>query len=144
MSQENVETVRRILAEWENGDFRATAMLLDSEITFETFMPDASENVVAHGTAEFEAFTRDWLAQWRNYRVVGERFREVGQDKVFASVRQVATGQHSGVEVESPGYSVWTLRAGKVIKLSLHYDRDKALEAAGLSEQDAHWRTSPS
>jgi ketosteroid isomerase-like protein len=138
MSQENVEIVRRVLAEWERGDFRAAAKLLDPEIAFETFMPDANEIVVAHGTAEFEAFTRDWLAQWRNYRMIGERFQEVGQDKVFASVRQVATGQHSGVEVESPGFSIWTLRAGKVIKLSLHYDRDMALEAVGLSEQDAH------
>ena len=134
MSQENVEIVRLILAEWERGDFRAPVKLLDPEMTFETFMPDAKEKVVAHGTAEFQAFTRDWLAQWRSYRIVGERFQAVGRDKVFASVRQVAIGQHSGVEVESPGFSLWTLRAGKVIKLSLHYDRDMALEAAGLEQ----------
>ena len=134
MSQENVEIVRLVLAEWERGDFRAPAKLLDPEIAFETFMPDANENVVAHGFAEFRAFTRDWLAQWRDYRIVAEEFQEVGQDKVFVSVRQVATGQHSGVEVQSPGFSVWTLRRGKVVKLSLHYDRDKALEAAGLKE----------
>jgi ketosteroid isomerase-like protein len=134
MSQENVEVVRLILAEWEQGNFGAGAKLLDSEITFETFMPDASENVVTRGSAQIEAFTRDWFAQWRDYRVVGQEFLEVGRDKVFVSVRQVAVGRHSGVEVESPGFSVWTLRRGKVVKLSLHYDRDKALEAAGLSE----------
>jgi ketosteroid isomerase-like protein len=134
MSQENVETVRLILTEWERGDFRAPAKLLDPEIAFETFMPDADENVVAHGSAEFQAFTRDWLAQWRDYRMVAEDFQEVGQDKVFVSVRQVAAGRQSGVEVESAGFSVWTLRHGKVIKLSLHYDKDKALEAAGLTE----------
>jgi ketosteroid isomerase-like protein len=134
MSQENVEIVRRILTEWEHGDFRAPAKLLDPEIAFETFMPDANENVVAHGSTEFQAFTRDWLAQWRDYRIVAEEFQEVGQDKVFVSVRQIAVGRHSGVEVESAGFSVWTLQHGKVINLSLHYDRDKALKAAGLKE----------
>jgi ketosteroid isomerase-like protein len=134
MSRENVEIVRLILGEWAQGDFGASAKLLDPDITFETFMPDANENVVAHGFVEIEAFTRDWLAQWRNYRVVGEDFQEVGPDKVFVSVRQIAIGAHSGVEVDSPGFSVWTLQCGKVVKLSLHYDRDEALEAVGLSE----------
>ncbi len=134
MSQENVEVVRNILREWAEGDFGASAKLLDSDITFETFMPDANENVVAHGFVEIEAFTREWLAQWRTYRIVGEEFRPVGPDKVFVSVRQIATGSHSGVEVDSPGFSVWTLHRGRVVKLTLHYDREEALEAAGLSE----------
>ena len=134
MSQENVEVVRLILAAWAEGDFRSEAERLDPEISFETFMPDADENVVAHGFGEFEAFTRDWLAQWRDYRIVGEEFREVDPDTVFVSVRQVAAGEQSGVAVESPGFSVWTLRWGKVVKLSLHYDRTEALEAAGVSE----------
>jgi hypothetical protein len=69
---------------------------------------------------------------------VADEIREATANKVFASVRQLAIGQHSGVAVESPGYSVWTLRDGKVSGLSLHYDRDTALEAVGLSEQDAH------
>jgi hypothetical protein len=33
-------------------------------------MPDAGENVPAQGLAQLEAFTRDWLAQWRDYRIV--------------------------------------------------------------------------
>jgi hypothetical protein len=134
MSQENVETVRLILGEWAQGDFGASAKLLDPEITFATFMPDANENVLAHGLVEVESFTRDWLAQWRNYRIVGESFQEVGPEKVFVSVRQLATGRHSGVEVDSPGFTVWTLQRGRVVKLSLHYDRTEALQAVGLSE----------
>jgi ketosteroid isomerase-like protein len=134
MSRDNVDIVRLILTEWERGNFSAGAKLFDPEVTFETFMPDATENVIARGSAEFAAFTRDWLSQWREYRIVGDEFQEVGRDKVFVAVRQLARGRHSGAEVESPGFSVWTLRGGKVVKLSLHYDRDKALEAAGLSE----------
>ena len=134
MSKENVEIVRRIYAEWERGNFAAAVEWFDPEITFETFMPDASENVIAHGLVEIDAFTRTWFSQWRNYRVLADEVREVGDDKVLVAGRQAATGRHSGAEVESPGFTVWTFRRGKVIKLLAHYDREKALEAAGLSE----------
>jgi ketosteroid isomerase-like protein len=133
MSQENVEIVRRILGGWALGDFAAWKALIDPGITFETFMPDASEDVVARGSAEFEAFTRDWLSQWRDYRIVAEEFQGIGPDRVFVPLTQIGSGRSSGVEVKSPGFSVWTLRLGKVVNLSLHYDRDKALEAVGLS-----------
>jgi ketosteroid isomerase-like protein len=133
MSQENVEMVRRIYAEFERGNFAAAVDLYDPEIRFETWMPDASENVSVHGVAELQNFMGGWLAQWRDYRVIGDEFREVGNDKVFVGGRQAATGHQSGAEVESPGFGVWTFRGGKVVELFLHYDRDRALEAAGLS-----------
>jgi ketosteroid isomerase-like protein len=133
MSEENVEIVRGILDSWAKGDFRTETQPFDPELSFETFMPDADGAVTAHGLREVEAFSRDWLAQWRLYRIIGEEFRDV-DDKVFVSVRQVAAGGQSGVEVESPGFTVWTLREGSVVRLSLHYDRPEALEAAGLSE----------
>ena len=49
MSREDVGIVRGIYAEWEQGNFQAALPLFDPEITFETFMPDTSENVVVHG-----------------------------------------------------------------------------------------------
>jgi ketosteroid isomerase-like protein len=134
MSRENVEIVRQILDAWERGDFRSQARKFDPDIAFETFMPDADENVKLRGLEALEGFTRDWLAQWRDYRIAVEDLREVGTDKVFASARQTATGEHSGAMVESPGFIVWTVESGMVIGLSLHYDRAAALRAAGLSE----------
>ena len=52
MSQENVEIVRAIYAEWERGNVEAALPVFDPAITFETFMPDASENVLLHGLDE--------------------------------------------------------------------------------------------
>jgi ketosteroid isomerase-like protein len=132
MSEENVEVVRGILDSWARGDFRAEKQPFDPELSFETFMPDADGVVTAHGLREVKAFSQDWLAQWRRYRIIGEEFRDV-DDKVFVSVRQVGAGGQSGVEVESAGFAIWTLREGRVVRLSLHYDRTEALEAAGLS-----------
>jgi ketosteroid isomerase-like protein len=134
MSRENVETVQVIYAEWQRGNFQAALPVFDSEITVETFMPDSNHTVVLHGLERLETFMRDWFSQWQTYRVTGDEFRAVGTDHVFVAGRQAGTGRRSGVQVDSPGFTVWTFRAGKVVRLFAHYDRDSALEAAGLSE----------
>jgi ketosteroid isomerase-like protein len=133
MSRENLEVVRRIYAEWETGNFQAALPLLDQHVTFETWLP-GSGVVVVQGLDELASFMRDWFDQWRDYRVTGKELRAVGTDHVFVSGRQAATGRHSGVDVDSPAFGVWTFRAGKVVRLLIHSDRDAALEAAGLSE----------
>lgn len=132
MSQENVDVVRRTYAEWKRGNIQAGVELFDPEIIFESFMPDSNERVVVNGLEGIEAFMREFLAQWRDYRLVGEEFREVGSDKVFVAGRQAATGRQSGVAVEGPACSIWTFRGGKVVRLLFEPDRRKALEAAGL------------
>lgn len=136
MSEENVKIVRTIYAEWKLGNFRTGMELFDPEIVFESFMPDSSERVVVHGPEGVEAFMREFLAQWRDYRLIGEEFREVGKDKVFVVGRAAATGRQSGVAVESPTFSIWTFRGDKVVRLLFDPDRRKALEAAGLSADD--------
>ena len=60
-------------------------------------------------------------------------------DKVLAFIRVSGRGQASGVEVEAYTWSVWTFRDGKPVEWTYFGDdRASALEAVGLSEQDAH------
>lgn len=134
MSPRPVEIVRRIYSDWERGEFRAVVGVFDPDVVFETFMPDSNEDFVARGVPAINEFAREWFGQWRDYRILGDEFLESGEATVFVAGRQSGVGEHSGAEVESPGYSVWTFRGDKVVRLSLHYDRRKALEAAGLRE----------
>ena len=134
MSQENLQLVQDIYAEWEKGNFQAGLSAFDREITFETYMPDSNEIVVAHGLEQLGAFMREWFGQWATYRMTGDEFRAVGTDHVFVAGRQAGTGLRSGAQVDSPGFTVWTFRAGKVVRLLAHYDREAALEAAGLPD----------
>jgi ketosteroid isomerase-like protein len=131
---DNVEIVRRIYAEWEQGNLAAAVELFDPEIVFESFMPDSRERIVARGREEVEAFTRDFLLETRDYRMIGEEFLEVGNDKVFVAGRQATIGRRSGVPVDGPAFWVWTFRGGKVARLLFETDGRKAREAAGLSE----------
>ena len=134
MAQENVEIVRQIYAEWQRGNMKAGVERFDLEIVFEGFMPDASERVVANGPAEVDAFMREFLRGWRDYRMIGDDYRMVGETRVFVRGHQVASGRASGAAVEDTVFSVWTLRDGKVVHLIFDRDRQRVLEAAGLSE----------
>jgi|ERR671910_1437495 ketosteroid isomerase-like protein len=134
MSQENVkDIVRRIYSMWQRGNF-ADAHFFHPEVVFESVMPDSSERVVAHGPDGVETFMREFLSQWRDYRVSGRDFRQVGATTVLVEGHQSGTGRRSGVAVESPMFSVWTFRNGKVIRLIMEFDRPTALKAAGLRE----------
>jgi ketosteroid isomerase-like protein len=134
MSEENVEVVRSIYSEWERGNMTPGLGHFDQQIMFESFMPDSTERVVVQGLDAIAGFMQEFLAQWRDYRMVGEEFREVGNDTVFVRGRQAGTGRQSGAAVESPAFSTWTFRDGKVVRLVFERYEQAALEAAGLSE----------
>ena len=134
MSRENVEVVRRIYGEWARGNLRAGIELFDPGIVFESFIPDASERVVVEGPENVERFMREFLAQWRDFRISGEDYRAVGDDKVFVAGHQTARGRESGIVVADSICSVWTFRMGKVVRLIFKRDHANALEAVGLRE----------
>jgi ketosteroid isomerase-like protein len=134
MSQENVEIVRETYAEWQRGNMKAGVERFDPEIVFESFMPDARERIVANGPAEVEAFMREFLRDWRGYRLIGDEYRRVSATRVLVRGRQAAVGRESGATVEDTMYSVWTFRDHQVVHLIFDRNRQRALEAAGLSE----------
>ena len=68
MSEQNVEVVRRVYAEWEQGKFGGAVALFDPDIVFESFMPDSSERVTFHGPEGVEVFMRE---SSRNGRTTG-------------------------------------------------------------------------
>jgi ketosteroid isomerase-like protein len=82
---------------------------------------------------------REWQV-WEG-ESVGWQIEELidAGDKVLAFVRTDGRGKMSGVEVQARVWNVWTFRNGKPAELTYFgEDRAAALEAVGLSEQDAH------
>jgi ketosteroid isomerase-like protein len=133
MSQEeNVEIVRSIYAGWTQGNLNAGVELFDAEIVFESYMPDSSERVVAHGREGMAGFMREFLQQLSDYRLFADEIRAVGEHAVFVAGRQAGKGRQSGVPVEGPTCSVWKFRDGKVVGLLFDTDGPAALRAAGL------------
>jgi ketosteroid isomerase-like protein len=109
--------------------------LFDPDVEFVAYMPDSNQKVAARGPGGIAAFIREFLKQFRDYRLVAEEIRAIGDDAVVVRGRQTAVGRQSGVAVEDPSiYTVWRLRGGKIVGLYFDRDRAEALEAAGLSE----------
>jgi ketosteroid isomerase-like protein len=75
----------------------------------------------------------DWRAEWVDYELDLELIEPVG-DQVLSVERSRATGKRSGVRVDLESYSLWTLRAGKVVRWEGYSSEADARRAAGLLE----------
>jgi ketosteroid isomerase-like protein len=132
MSQENVETVRRIFEAWANGDFREGASDIDRDVVFvvSADFPTAGVFVGLDGVRDY---IRDFLAQWETMTIEATDTEAVG-DTVLAHVLQHAKGRASGVEVDLPHFMLFTFRGKAIVRIESVMDKAEALEALGLSE----------
>jgi ketosteroid isomerase-like protein len=134
MSEENVETVRRLYDLMTRGDDDLL------ELIGPDFVVDFSRRLidpfVVHLDPDVLASFRDearetWgeLPTWEPEELI-----DAG-DKVLAFIQTSARGKTSGVEVDVHVSNVWTFRDGKPVELKYYgEDRAAALEAVGLSE----------
>jgi ketosteroid isomerase-like protein len=83
-----------------------------------------------------EAF-QSWAGQWDDFRAEPERIIDAG-DRVVVLVHQFGRGKASGATVEQRLAYVCTIRDRKLIRWQAFSRFSEALEAVGLSEQDAH------
>ena len=137
MSQENVEAVRAVYEEWAKGNFRAGGDLWDRRVVFVPIgeLPDTGDYFGLEGVT---TFMRAFLQPWTNFTITAEELIEAG-DSVVVVARQRGTGRASGLVAElEQQFQVWTFRGRTVIRFEAFRERAEALEAVGLSEQDAH------
>jgi ketosteroid isomerase-like protein len=72
---------------------------------------------------------------WDFFEARPEDFRDLGDDRLLALGTWRARGRTSGVELTSqPAAWLLEVRDRRVVRMQTFTDRDKALEAAGLSE----------
>ena len=135
MSQENVDVVRAAYEAWNAGDMDAWADFLAPDVISRPpeGWPEPGPFVGR------EAFVR-WCEQLREtwdadaLEPIGD-FIDIG-DRV--AVRQMWRGAGSGPEANLEMTWVGTVRKGKIVFVEFFWDHAEALEAVGLSEQDAH------
>jgi ketosteroid isomerase-like protein len=133
VSQQHVETVRRIYDRWGRGDFRAGVDLYDPEIVL-VLRPEFPDAGTYLGPEQIRRYMReDFLADLEGAFLAGEEFLDAG-DSVVVRVHQYATGTRSGASVGMRYYQVWTFRGRAVVRLESIKEREDALEAAGLTD----------
>ena len=139
MSRDHVETVRAIYQRYREGDFHASADVLDAHAVL-ILLGEASDwGVAASGTGMFvgaeaiAAFTRELLKPWAEFTMEAEEIVAAG-DTVLVSVHQSGIGRISGAQTELRYFTLWSFRGLKVIRIESFRDRTEALEAVGLRE----------
>jgi ketosteroid isomerase-like protein len=133
VSADHLETVRRIYTGLSQGNFRASAPLLDEHVVM-VIPPGfgiemaAGRYVGAEGVAEY---TRGFLRPMADFSMEAEELVPAG-DSVVVAVRQRGTGAVSGVPTEMRYFTVWSFRGSRVIRIESFRERGEALAAAGL------------
>ena len=127
MANENVELVR---SSWEASlgeDWPAVLATLDPDAEIRDFdIPDAD---VGRGHDGFFAFLRRWNEAWGSWRVQDLDIRPEGDDRVIALFRMIASGEHSGLELERRDAIVYRIERGLIVYLAYYNDQDQAFEA---------------
>jgi hypothetical protein len=108
MSQENVEAVRAVYEEWAQGNFRAGTDLYDPLVLF---IPIPEFPAAEHylGKDGVRDFMLTFLGAWTSLTI----------------------------EAEKQAFDVWTFRGRKATRVEFFQTQADALEAVGLSAQDA-------
>jgi hypothetical protein len=79
---------------------------------------------------------RAFLSTWEGYRFDVEEYRELDAERMLVLIRHRGRGKASGVElseVEARGANLLDVSDGKVTRLALYFDRDRAFADLGLS-----------
>jgi ketosteroid isomerase-like protein len=131
MASTNVNLVRRAYAVFDRDLDRLLA-LLDPAV--EWISPrDAIEPGVHHGHQGVrDAFAATAMA-WDEPTHTAEDFLDA-DDRVLVTVTFRGRGRGSGMHAERGEFHVWTLRDGAVARFQWFYQRDEALQAAGLTD----------
>jgi ketosteroid isomerase-like protein len=134
MSQENVEIVRVAIDAANRDDWDAFYKDMAPGCEF-----DMSRAVgPVSGVLSLDQVRRaqeDFAGYWESLRIEPHEFIEAG-DLVVVPWTLHVRGR-GGIEAASRVAIVWTIRDGAVERMSMYQERQEALKAVGLSEQDA-------
>ncbi len=132
---ENLDLVRSIYAAWERGDYYRSVEWAHPEIEF--VVMDGLNPGTLWGVDALEGNWREFQGAWEDYGMKAEDYRQLDDERILVMVRLSGRGKASGLEVAQTGSraaTIFTVREGKVRKLVVYWDGDRALADLGLSE----------
>ena len=136
MSQENVEIVKRAGEFLARRDWHGMIDLFDPNVELHGTVGGLEEDKVLRGLSEIaRAFDTEDDEVWDEHRFEPQEFIDAG-DRVVVLQREYQRSK-SGAELVIDTASILDLRDGRIVRMQGYMNPAAALEAAGLSEQDA-------
>jgi ketosteroid isomerase-like protein len=121
--------VRESLRRMSEGGFEAGADLIDDDFTMDS--PHGVEARQVHDKPGL----REWFAKMDEVWEGGVRFDPeeivaLGNEQVLAAVRTGGRGRGTGIELDQMIFHLYTVRGGRIVRLTTHFTWEEALEAA--------------
>jgi ketosteroid isomerase-like protein len=135
MASGNLEFVRSIYAAWERDNYSSTEW---AHPDIEFVLADGPDPGSWRGRARMAEGWRAFLSNWGDYRFEVEEYRELDEERILVLLRVSGRGRTSRLElgqVGANGANLLQVRGGKVTRLALYFDRDRALADLGLSPE---------
>jgi ketosteroid isomerase-like protein len=132
VSSANLDLVRSIYAAWERGNF-SSAEWAHSEIEF--VAADGAETGRA-GLAATAEGVREFLSAWKEFRIEADEYRDLDEQRVLVLDHRSGRGKTSGLDlaqVRTDGARLFHIRDGRVTRLVVYLDRDRAFADLGLT-----------
>ena len=132
MSQENVEVVKRAVAAINQRDIDGYLACCTEDVRLVTPVADVAG--AYDGPNGIRRFFTDITDASPDFKIGIESLEAVGPDRVLGFMSITGTGRASGIPIESPTGNLYDLANGKIKRIRIFFDREQALEAAGLPE----------
>ncbi len=136
MSRENVEVVRRHNEAWNGRDLMTVLTLWHSDAEIDWSRSRGPLKGVYCGHRELETFWNEFWSTFEEVQIEMHGFTEAGSAVVTTTTAHMLG--RDGIEVIARSTYVYTVENGQITRLRMFQGRAEALEAVGLSEQDAH------
>lgn len=131
------ELVEALYEAFSVRDLEAVIALIDRKFVFRPAATAELTNRPSYdGHAGMHQYFGDIERVWAELRLVPQRFQPAGDSLLVLG--RVYARTTAGALIDTPAGWVWEGRAGKLTRCSAYQSHAEALEAVGLSEQDAH------
>ncbi len=133
MSQENVETVRRTLAAFDQGLDRVVEYW-HPDIDWRAIEGAPDDVGVFSGRDALRRYYEDWYETFDGLRANAEELIDAGGDRVVVVLRVVGQMKGSEAEVDMRLAIVYAVKDGLIIHGREYATREEAMQVAGAAE----------
>ena len=128
-----MEIVRGHIEAWRAEDAPRAVSFFDPYVVADVSRTDEIDSAF-YGPQAITEFFRRFAGTFEDYRWEIERLTDLGSGAVLAVLRETGRGKGSGVPVDRPLATLYTVIDGKIARITTFHTEREALEAAGLSE----------
>ena len=128
--ERDLQLLRDAYADWGRGDFSRPYMW-DPKVEFVVAGVESRTYTGPEGVREGWF---DFLSAWKDFRVEGVEFIPAAREDLYVVLCHLSgRGQESDLPIDAETANTVVVRNGKIVRFELFWDRQEALEAAGVA-----------